>query len=198
MGRARTNNPENLPPNVYKKSGSYYAVTNSAPRKWILLSKDKNVALTAYANLFSNDSLFKKEGFESGQDLVMFEGRVVNIKSFYVSDLIKTLHKRCKAGAKTRGIDHNLTIDDIEKMYIRSKGLCEMTGMPFLIIKETSRWKSNPWVPSIDRISSSDGYHFSNCRIVCNAVNRALGEWGEEVFSAMCKAYIAKGIVEKP
>jgi hypothetical protein len=197
MGRIRTNNPENLPPNLHKKSGSYYAVTNGLSRKWIYLSKNKNTAIAMHSNLFSNDSSFKKEKFEQGECVVMYEGRLVGIKSFYVSEMIKTLYRRSKAGAKARGIDYALTLDDIELMYARSKGSCELTGVPFLMRSESNDWKSNPWVPSIDRINSGDGYHPENCRILCNAVNRALGEWGENVFSAICSGYSAKELCRK-
>ncbi len=194
MGRTRSNNPENLPPNLYKKGCSYYAVTNGIPRKWIRLSKCKETALAMYSNLFSNDSNFKKDAFEDCDKFVMYEGRAVGIKSFYATELIKTLYSRSKAGAKARGIEYALTIEDIEVIYARSKGYCELTGLAFFMMRDSKEWKSNPWVPSIDRVSSSGGYSLENCRLVCNAVNRALGEWGENVFASICKGYSSKAL----
>ena len=54
-------------------------------------------------------------------------------------------------------------------------GQCELTGYPFDM--EVSRGFNTP---SLDRIDSSKGYTFDNIRVVCLAINTALGTWGED------------------
>lgn len=58
-------------------------------------------------------------------------------------------------------------------------GRCRVSGIPFAY--EWLGEGSNPFAPSIDRIDSSRGYTRDNVRVVVWAVNRALGEWRDEV-----------------
>ena len=67
------------------------------------------------------------------------------------------------------------------------KGRCERTGLPMPVM--TGRqWNT----PSIDRIEPAKGYVLSNVRIVCLAVNCALGFWGEEVLLQIADAMRAR------
>jgi hypothetical protein len=55
-------------------------------------------------------------------------------------------------------------------------GVCEMSGLPF----EKGITVPGPLSASIDRIEPKLGYVYSNIRIICLALNRAFGDWGEE------------------
>lgn len=44
--------------------------------------------------------------------------------------------------------------------------------------------------PSIDRIDPSGGYTYDNIRIVCHAINCALGTWGEEILGMVTRAWM--------
>jgi hypothetical protein len=46
----------------------------------------------------------------------------------------------------------------------------------------------HPFAPSVDRRLSSGGYTEDNVRLVCVAVNFAMGQWGEDVFLHLAKA----------
>jgi hypothetical protein len=59
-------------------------------------------------------------------------------------------------------------------------GVCELTGLPFDFVSRGCGPRA-PFTPSIDRIIPSLGYVPSNVRVVCWAVNAALGDWGIEV-----------------
>jgi hypothetical protein len=61
-------------------------------------------------------------------------------------------------------------------------GACEITGTSFDL---SAGKKFNS--PSIDRIDPSRGYEPDNIRIVCFAMNAAMGEWGEEPVWRMFK-----------
>lgn len=72
-----------------------------------------------------------------------------------------------------------LTKDDLEEIYKRSGGICEVTGIPFSF--EPHGGKRATYAPSFDRVDSSRGYTKSNMRIVCFVVNIAMNQWGEDV-----------------
>jgi len=83
-----------------------------------------------------------------------------------------------------------LSQDDIAAMASRAAGKCELTGIPFdLSPRESSR---NPFAPSLDRIDCKRGYEQGNVRLVLAAVNYALSDWGEGVFSRIAFAYVER------
>ena len=55
MGRRRQSNFD-LPPHMYLKSGTFYHVSTTAPRKWTKLSKDINEARRLWADLEADDN----------------------------------------------------------------------------------------------------------------------------------------------
>ena len=68
------------------------------------------------------------------------------------------------------------------------KGFCELSGVPFTRFGKVR----GPFSASIDRINSKLGYTYDNIRIICTALNTALGNWGEEVLLQILDAYHAK------
>lgn len=77
-------------------------------------------------------------------------------------------------------------IPQIEKRI--QKGECEMTGVEFNFHNAGSNWNS----PSLDRIVPSKGYTYKNIRIVCFAMNCAMGKWGEEVLREIMESWAAR------
>lgn len=81
--------------------------------------------------------------------------------------------------ARKFGYAFNLTWQDIYPAVL--EGTCRLTGIPF-----NYEWNgpgTNPYAPSVDRIDSSKDYTRDNVRLILWAVNRALGEWGDDVFA---------------
>jgi hypothetical protein len=69
-------------------------------------------------------------------------------------------------------------------------GVCELTGLQF-DLSSTSKFSSNPYAPSLDKIDSKiKDYTPENTRIVLAAVNTALNEYGEVVLFPILKSLL--------
>lgn len=101
--------------------------------------------------------------------------------------------------AKKRSLKRGHAFDlDQYKKEIQERidaGFCELSGIPFDLLGGRTFAS-----PSIDRIEPSKGYVYSNIRIVCNLMNMALGDWGEETLDAVITSWLrkrsGKGITE--
>jgi hypothetical protein len=80
-----------------------------------------------------------------------------------------------KRRALRKGVPFGLNADDTARIQATiDLGVCEITGSIFDL--ETNRaWNS----PSLDQITAGRGYVRDNVRVVCRAMNFAMGEWGE-------------------
>jgi hypothetical protein len=97
--------------------------------------------------------------------------------------------------AKKRAEKYKVPFDldqHVEKIKTRlARMRCEMTGIPLQRGSEgVADRKFNS--PSLDRIVPSKGYVYKNIRIVCWAMNCAMGTWGEGVLRTIVKAWIEK------
>jgi len=90
-----------------------------------------------------------------------------------------------RAAAKGWAFDLDAHRSDIQKRI--DAGFCELTGIAFDL--NGSRSFNSP---SIDRIDPSLGYTYDNIRIICFAMNSALGNWGEEILHAVVTSWIDK------
>jgi hypothetical protein len=69
--------------------------------------------------------------------------------------------------SKRRGVDHNLTIDDINELYNKQNGLCYWFKIPL----SPSNIKKHPQQPSIDRLDQNKGYTKDNVVLSCYSAN---------------------------
>lgn len=106
----------------------------------------------------------------------------------------RRLEKRAQclvAAARTRsrlkGIPFSLDdhVDALQK--IIDEGCCELSGIRF----DLSPGRK-PNSPSLDRISPEHGYVPGNVRVICHALNAALGDWGEGAFATIADAWLRK------
>ncbi len=93
--------------------------------------------------------------------------------------LINTAREARKRAAR-RGLTFDLSLDQLMVIWQRCNGRCEVSGLPFDAERGEHHWR--PYAPSIDRRDCSEGYTFSNVRLVCVCVNAALNQWGDDVF----------------
>lgn len=106
-----------------------------------------------------------------------------------VKNRAQVLLNACRRNARGRGHDCSLTLDDVQAL-IRPMA-CSVTG-----VQLSWEWDgpgSNPWVPSIDRVDGSYGYHLENVRVVCWAFNRARGDWPDSTFATLAQAFVTTG-----
>lgn len=87
--------------------------------------------------------------------------------------------------ARKKGILCNISHVDIQRVI--DAGLCELTALPF-DLSPGRKWNS----PSLDQIIPGGGYVPGNIRVVLNAVNAALGDWGTGTFAVVARAFLEK------
>lgn len=95
------------------------------------------------------------------------------------------------AGARTRAKKRKIFFDlDPYVSHVQKRidaGFCELSGVRFDLSPGRSYAS-----PSIDRVTPELGYIYSNIRIVCHAMNVAIGDWGEDAFLRVAISYIKK------
>lgn len=73
------------------------------------------------------------------------------------------------------------------------EGRCAVTSLAFNDIKPQGL-RIRPWLPSLDRIDSRQGYQPGNLRIVCGFVNVALNGFGNEFFNVVLEPLIRAAV----
>jgi|GEM_PF-3398644 len=99
--------------------------------------------------------------------------------------------KNAKERSKKRGTQFEITLEDVYDLVSQQEWRCCVSGQPFRLVQVEGGIVRQPYAPSIDRIDSSLGYIHGNVRVVLTAVNYALNEWGDEVFSTVARGVIA-------
>lgn len=93
------------------------------------------------------------------------------------------LIRLAKVRAQRKGLAFDLDRHEAEITARVEKNVCEMTGIAL------RRDIAKAWnVPSLDRIDPQKGYVYSNIRVVCYALNCAMGTWGEAPLMEILKA----------
>lgn len=95
----------------------------------------------------------------------------------------KELVRHAKRRAERIGLPFDLDQHVAEIQLRVDAGLCELTGLP-MRIQNGRHWDA----PSLDRIKPEEGYVLGNIRVVCLAVNCALGFWGADVLLKIANA----------
>lgn len=111
--------------------------------------------------------------------------------------LARRLHGQHRRGASARGIDFNLSKEDVYNMLSMAGGRCQVTGVPFEMERKKGQ-RRRPYYPSIDRVDASKGYTRRNTRVVISAANLAMNEWGEDVLYRMAECMLSTGRIRPP
>jgi hypothetical protein len=82
-----------------------------------------------------------------------------------------------------RGKEHNLTVEDINRMFEEQKGLCYWFKVP-LIPSENSK---HPQQPSLDRLDGTKGYTKDNVVLACYSANIGRNDNSVEVWEEFIK-----------
>jgi len=108
-----------------------------------------------------------------------------SLRGYLDSSLIAARHR-----AKIAGVPCTITIDYLMDLWETQEGLCSVSGLPFSFRK--SKWFTNPYSPSIDRILPKYGYVENNVRFTLTAVNVSLNIWGLEELLPIFRAIISR------
>jgi hypothetical protein len=97
--------------------------------------------------------------------------------------LIAAARVRCRK----KGIEFALDgfAEDLQRRI--DAGHCELSGVAF----DMSPGRK-PTSPSLDRRNPSEGYTPENVRVICHALNAALGDWGEDALIPIMLGWLAK------
>jgi hypothetical protein len=104
--------------------------------------------------------------------------------------------QRAIKGAKRRGIEFDITQDDVQAMLERQNYRCAITQKPFNNRKPAGQ-RNRPWAASLDRIDSSRGYSVENCRLVCTFVNVALNNYGDGLYTELLEHMVRRVVQEE-
>lgn len=101
-------------------------------------------------------------------------------------EIDKSYFHRILAGAKTRNLEFNITIDNIHKLFIKQGGKCKLSGIPLnFAVRHYKNYKDQD--ASVDRLDSSLGYSLGNIQIVHKTINIMKGEYLNKEFIEYCK-----------
>ncbi len=92
-----------------------------------------------------------------------------------------SLFNSAKHGSKKRGINFNITKDDIIHQYERQNGNCYYSGLPISLISKDDN------VMSLDRINSELGYVPDNIVICGWKINKMKSDFSIDKFLTLCK-----------
>lgn len=90
-----------------------------------------------------------------------------------------------KSSAILRGIEWDLSIDDVADVMDAQRGLCALTGWS-IEFPESGHPQSAP--ASIDRVDSSKGYTLGNIQLVTRHVNMMKQAYDNDYFIEVCRA----------
>lgn len=96
--------------------------------------------------------------------------------------------KRWQKGARVRGKQWDLSIDDLQALFDKQQGRCYYTGVPMISPtsnRELKLARNNVRLCSLDRLDSSRGYTRDNVAFCCCAMNLGKSDWSEFEFTSL-------------
>jgi hypothetical protein len=105
---------------------------------------------------------------------------------------IKITYNQMRSAAKSRHIPFDLTFNQFIELIKEANGRCMLTGIRFEFQLLGTKSRRRPFAPSVDRIDSSKGYSTDNCRLICAALNIALGDWSMNPVMRIARALVAR------
>lgn len=102
---------------------------------------------------------------------------------------------RARKRASRQQVPFDLSVADIEALVRDQSWRCAISGIPFAAENVSHQRQKHAFRPSVDRVIPARGYVLGNVRIVCEIVNLAMNDWGEEpllhLVSAMAQNRVA-------
>jgi len=101
---------------------------------------------------------------------------------------------RLSFGAKNRGIDFDITMDEAWSLFVKQKRKCKLSGLPLRFHLHGERMSEQ--TASLDRIDSALGYSVRNCQWLHKDINKMKLDHDQDLFIRYCKL-VAKNSVLK-
>ena len=98
------------------------------------------------------------------------------------------LKGNAKIRARKSGWNFDLSLDFLEQLWNKQRGLCALTGQPMSLSSEDNRWDSD--LCSLDRIDAELGYTQDNVQLTTSRANYAKGVLSTQEFVEMCKQVV--------
>jgi hypothetical protein len=109
--------------------------------------------------------------------------RVGRTKNYLESGL-----RAAKTRSRKKGVPCDLTLEYLFTMAEAQEYRCALTGIEFFAACAHAG-RTDPYIPSIDRIDPKAGYVRGNVRLTVFAVNAMLLDWGEDVFRQVSNSF---------
>ncbi len=103
--------------------------------------------------------------------------------------VITKMLSAARTRAKHQDNRFSIDYDYVWGLYEAQGGVCAVTSVEFDFSDPKGSTRKD--AVSIDQIVAGQGYVEGNVRLVTSAVNRAIGEFGDQAFLSMCEAAIA-------
>lgn len=103
--------------------------------------------------------------------------------------MLQSIYTSARCSATLRNLSFSLHPRHLIDLANRAAGRCMLTGIEW-DSRATNANGKRPWTPSLDRIDSQKGYEPDNTRLVCTAVNLALGDFGDKVLTRIAIALV--------
>ena len=107
---------------------------------------------------------------------------------FLAGVIRRSAKSRVKLRARNKNIEFNLTNDWVRAKL--EKGVCEATGLPFVLPDGTGKPGPSCFSPSLDRINPNKGYTEDNTRLVIHSFNAAKNDGTDEDVLKMARALV--------
>ena len=107
-----------------------------------------------------------------------------------IESYVNSTHGRAVSlwhNSRNRDSTHSITLEWIKEQL--DKGVCAVTGIPFVFSYHKTR---SPWAPSLDKIDPSQGYTEENTRVVVWMYNAA-----KNIFTDSDVMLLASALVNK-
>lgn len=87
-------------------------------------------------------------------------------------------------------LENNLTLEYLENLWIKQKGICPLTGWKLILPKNSNQWNEGNTIyrASLDRIDSAKGYLKENVRFISIIANYAKNNFTDQEVFLFCKA----------
>ena len=121
-----------------------------------------------------------------------YNWRINNLNKSRSGTIIRDIRRRARKASIPIDLDKDFVFKKLQN------GRCEITGIPFEIVKGG---RPSPRSPSLDRIIPNLGYVKSNVRMILYAINTFKNEWSDEdiypIAKEFCRAYDSRVGVKK-